>query len=59
MISAIRSQKEKGVAWSGGRHAHFLQKDFEKKTNLTEQIQVAKKNFFNFIFNILMLWANC
>ena len=41
MISAIWSQKEKGVAWSGGHHAHFPQKDFEKKANLTEQIQVA------------------
>ena len=59
MILAIWSQKEKGVAWSGRRHAHFPQKDFEKKANLTEQIQVAKKFFFNLIFNILMLWAKC
>ena len=30
-------------------------KDIEKKVNLTEQSQDAKKNFFDLIFNILML----
>ena len=30
-------------------------KDIEKKVNLTEQSQDAKKIFFNLIFNILML----
>ena len=59
MISAIWSQKDKGVAWSGGRHAHLPQKDFEKKVNLTEESQDAKKNFFDSIFNILMLWGKC
>ena len=59
MISAIWSQKEKGVAWPGGGHAHFPQKDIEKKANLTELIQDAKKKNFNSIFNMLMLWANC
>ena len=59
MISAIWSQKDKGVAWSEGRHAHFPQKDIEKKANLKEQSQVAKIFFFNLIFNILMLWAKC
>ena len=59
MISAIWSQKEKGVAWSGGRHAHFPQKDIEKKVNSMEQSQDAKKIFFNFIFDILILWAKC
>ncbi len=44
MISAIYSQV-KGVAWSGGRHAHFPQKDIEKKANLTELSQDAKENF--------------
>ena len=56
MISAIRSQKDKGVAQSGGYHAHLLQKDIEKKANLTEQRQDAKKYL---IFNILLLWAKC
>ena len=31
----------------------------EKKANLTEQSQDEKKNFFNSIFNILLLWAKC
>ena len=35
--------KSKGVALSGGLHAHLPQKDIEKKVNLTEQIQDAKK----------------
>ena len=30
-------------------------KDIEKKVNLTEESQDAKKNFFDLIFNILML----
>ena len=30
-------------------------KDIEKKVNLTEESQDAKKNFFNLIFDILML----
>ena len=30
-------------------------KDIEKKVNLTEGSQDAKKNFFDLIFNILML----
>ncbi len=59
MISAIWSQKEKGVAWPGGRHVHFPQKDIEKKVNSTELSQVAKNFFFNFIFDILILWGKC
>ena len=30
-------------------------KDIEKKLNLTEESQDAKKNFFDIIFNMLML----
>ena len=30
-------------------------KDIEKKVNLTEESQDTKKNFFDLIFNILML----
>ena len=30
-------------------------KDIEKKLNLTEESQDAKKNFFDLIFNMLML----
>ena len=30
-------------------------KDIEKKLNLTEESQDAKKNFFDLIFNVLML----
>ena len=59
MISAIWSQKDKGVAWSGGGHAHLAQKDIAKKVNLMEESQDAKKNFFDLIFNILMLWGKC
>ena len=47
--------KSEGVALSGGLHAHLPQKDIEKKVNLTEQSQDAKKIFFDLIFNILML----
>jgi hypothetical protein len=35
------------VAFSGGLHAHLQQKDIEKKVNLTEPIQEAKKKNFN------------
>ncbi len=45
MISAIWSQKDKGVAWSGERHAHLPHKDIEKKANSSEESQDAKKNF--------------
>ena len=38
--------KCEGVALSGGLHAHLPQKDIEKKVNLTEESQDAKKNFF-------------
>ena len=58
-ISAIWSQKEKGVAWSGRCHTHFPQKTLKKKLNLTEESQDAKKNFFDLIFNMLMLWGKC
>ena len=58
-ISAIWSQKEKGVAWSGRCHTHFPQKTLKKKLNLTEESQDAKKNFFGLIFNMLMLWGKC
>ena len=49
------SQKDMGVAWSGGCHAYLPQKTLKKKVNLTEQSQDAKKIFFDLIFNILML----
>jgi hypothetical protein len=42
------------VALSGGLHAHLLQKDFEKKVNLTELSQDAKKK--NLIAPILFLY---
>ena len=48
-----------GVAKSGGRHTHLPQKTLEKKVNLTELSQDAKKFFFDLIFNILILWAKC
>jgi hypothetical protein len=35
--------KSKGVALSEGLHAHLLQKDIEKKVNLKELSQDAKK----------------
>ena len=46
------SGKSEGVALSGGLHvhAHLLHKDIEKKVNLTEQSQDAKKFFFRFNF---------
>ena len=46
------STSKKGVALSGGLHAHFQQKDIEKKENLTELSQDANltelegRNFF-------------
>jgi hypothetical protein len=42
------------MALSGGLHAHLPQKDIEKKANLTELSQDAKKKI-NLIFSILML----
>ena len=36
-----------GMALSGGLHAHLLQKDIEKKVNLTELSQDAKTFFFD------------
>ena len=51
----FRAGKSKGVALSGGLHAHLLQKDFEKKVNLTEQSQETKKIFFNCANLILIL----
>jgi hypothetical protein len=47
------------VALSGGLHAHLQQKDIEKKVNLTEPIQEAKKIFFNGANPMLILCANC
>jgi hypothetical protein len=43
------------VALSGRLHAHLPQEGIEKKSNLTELSQDAKKIIFNLIFNILML----
>ena len=40
---AIWRQKKKGVAWSGGCHAHLPQKTLKKKVDLTEESQEAKK----------------
>ena len=47
--------KFKGVALSGGLHAYLPQKDIEKKVNLTELSQDAKKNFFDSFFIMLMV----
>ena len=50
------------VSWRGmvRRVPHSLAaKDIEKKVNLTELSQDAKKNFFDLIFNIPMLIAKC
>jgi hypothetical protein len=58
-ILTIWSQKDMGVALSGGCHAYLPQKTLKEKVNLTELSQDAKNNFFNLIFNILMLWAKC
>ena len=44
LISAIWSQKDKGVARSGKGHTHLPQRTSKKKANLTEQSQDA--NFF-------------
>jgi len=55
MISAIWSQKEKGVAGPGGRHAHFPQKDIEKKVNSTELSQDTKF-FFSILFLIFLYY---
>jgi hypothetical protein len=41
------ARKFEGVALSGGLHAHLPQKDIEKKVNLTEESQDAKKRNFN------------
>ena len=49
------NEKSEGVALSGGLHAHLLQKDFEKKVNLTELSQDAKKKKFNCANLILIL----
>jgi hypothetical protein len=43
------------VALSGGLHAHLPQKDIEKKVNLTEESQDAKKKK-NLIAPILFLY---
>ena len=50
MISAIWSQKEKGVAWSGGCHAHVPQKDIEKKSKFDGANSGCKNFFFQFNF---------
>ena len=42
------------MALSGGLHAHLPQKDIEKKVNLTEESQDAKKKFL--IAPILFLY---
>ena len=47
--------KFEGVALSRGLHAHLPQKDIEKKVNLTEESQDAKKKFFNRANLILIL----
>ena len=47
--------KFEGVALSGGLHAHLPQKDIEKKVNLTEQSQEAKKKKNNWANLILIL----
>jgi hypothetical protein len=47
--------KSKGVALSGGLHAHLPHKDFKKKVNLAELSQDAKKKKFNRTNLILIL----
>ena len=47
--------KFEGVVLLGGPHAHLPQKGIEKKGNLTELSQDAKKKNLDLIFNILIV----